>query len=88
MRAVQVMFDEKTLRELDASEEVQRKGRSAVLRQLVQEHLHKAKQHRVDAQYQSTYADGQGLGEGWEGWEEEAVRSSPTAASGSSASTA
>jgi metal-responsive CopG/Arc/MetJ family transcriptional regulator len=73
MKAVQVVFDEETLRELDASAEVQREGRSALLRRLAQEHLRQAKQREIDALYQKAYGEGGGLGEEWQGWEEEAA---------------
>lgn len=35
MKSIHVTFDEKLLKELDATEEVQQKGRSAVLRRAV-----------------------------------------------------
>jgi metal-responsive CopG/Arc/MetJ family transcriptional regulator len=45
MKAVQVLFDEPLLRQLDADEEVRELGRSAVLRRAAAEYLRKRRAH-------------------------------------------
>ena len=69
MKAIQVMFDEELLDRLDADREVQSKGRSAVLRQAVTAYLERRRRQEVAEQYRRAYGDGQGLGEEFEGWE-------------------
>ena len=71
MKAIQVMFDETLLRELDAELEAKKQGRSAVLRQLVADYLERRREAAIDARYRQGYADGKGLGEEFEGWEDE-----------------
>ena len=71
MKAVQVMFDEELLARLDADREVQRMGRSAILRRAVTEFLERRRREAIADQYRRAYGDGQGLGEEFEGWEEE-----------------
>ena len=73
MKAVQVMFDEELLARLDADREVQRMGRSAILRRAVAEFLERRRREAIADQYRRAYGDGQGLGEEFEGWEEEGV---------------
>lgn len=73
MKAIQVMFDENLLQELDGELEVKKKGRSAVLRQLVAEYLERRRESAIDARYREGYASGEGLGEDFEGWEDEAA---------------
>lgn len=51
MKAVQVMFDEKLLAQLDATEEVQREGRSAVLRRAAEEYLKHRLRHQIAEDY-------------------------------------
>lgn len=74
MKAVQVMFDEELLAELDRTDEVREKGRSAVLRQLISDFLRRRRAREIDAQYERAYARvEQPLGEDFEGWEDEGV---------------
>ncbi len=56
MKAVQVMFDETLLSQLDAELEVKKKGRSAVLRGLVAEYLERRRESAIDARYRKGYA--------------------------------
>ena len=70
MRAIQVTFDETLLDQLDADDEVRQAGRSAVLRKLVGEFLRRKQEAAIDAQYRQGYADFEGLGPEYEGWEE------------------
>jgi metal-responsive CopG/Arc/MetJ family transcriptional regulator len=72
MRAVQVMFDEDLLAELDETADVREKGRSAVLRQLIGDFLRQRRREETDARYERAYAGVEDpLGEEYEGWEEE-----------------
>lgn len=72
MKAVQVMFDDELLAELDRTEDVQKKGRSAVLRQLTSEYLVRHRAQEIDAQYERAYAGvAEPLGEEFDGWEDE-----------------
>ncbi len=73
MKAIQVMFDETLLCELDAEQEVKKKGRSAVLRRLVADYLERRRESAIDARYRAGYAGGEGLGGEFEGWEGEAA---------------
>ncbi len=69
MKAVQVMFDEELLARLDADREVQRVGRSAVLRRAAAAFLENRRRKAIAEQYRRAYAGGEGLGEEFEGWE-------------------
>jgi metal-responsive CopG/Arc/MetJ family transcriptional regulator len=71
MKPIQVVLDEKLLRELDATEEVQREGRSAVLRRVLADYLRRGRQARIQAAYERAYADSGDLGVEFEGWEEQ-----------------
>jgi len=71
MKAIQVMLDEELLERLDSSEEVQREGRSAVLRRAAAEYLQRRRREVIAAQYQKAYSEAGGLGEGFEGWEDQ-----------------
>lgn len=71
MKTVQVMFDEETLEQLDALDEVKSEGRSAVLRRVTEDYLNLRRQLRIDEQYRRGYAEG--LGEEWAGWAEEGL---------------
>ncbi len=69
MKAIQVTFDEGLLDQLDADDEVRNRGRSVVLRQLVDEFLRRKREAAIDALYRRGYADVDGLGSEYEGWE-------------------
>lgn len=71
MKAVQVILDEALLRELDATEEVKREGRSAVLRRAAAEYLKRRRRRAIREQYQRGYGAKGGLGAEFEGWEGE-----------------
>ena len=73
MKAIQVMFDEKLLAQLDATEEVRQEGRSAVLRRAAAIFLKNRRRREIAEQYRRAYAGGEGLGEEFEGWEDEGV---------------
>ena len=67
------MFDEALLARLDASEEVRREGRSAVLRRAAAEFLQRRQRHLIAEQYRAAYAGGRGGvgGKELDGWSEE-----------------
>lgn len=69
MKAIQITFDESLLERLDTDDEVRKVGRSAVLRRLVGEFLERKRTAEIDAQYRRGYADFDGLGPEFEGWE-------------------
>lgn len=71
MKPVQVLIDEELLSELDSDEEVRREGRSAVLRKALREYLNRRRRQLIARQYRDAYADGQGLGDEFEGWEKQ-----------------
>ena len=74
MKAVQVMFEEELLAELDETTDVREKGRSAVLRDLTSDFLRQHREKEIDAQYERAYAGIESpLGEGFEGWEDKGV---------------
>ena len=74
MKAVQVMLDEGLLARLDATPEVQRAGRSAVLRQITSDFLRQRREQEIDAQYERAYKEVKDpLGKEFEGWEDEGV---------------
>lgn len=69
MKAIQITFDETLLAELDATEEVRREGRSAVLRRAAADYLRKRRRDAVAAGYRRAYGSAHGLGDEFEGWE-------------------
>jgi metal-responsive CopG/Arc/MetJ family transcriptional regulator len=74
MKAVQVMFDEGLLAELDKTADVRERGRSAVLRELASDFLQRRREREIDARYERAYKEvKEPLGAGFEGWEEEGV---------------
>jgi metal-responsive CopG/Arc/MetJ family transcriptional regulator len=73
MKPIQVMFDESLLARLDSTPEVRREGRSAVLRRATEEYLRDRRRREISDRYRSAYAGGEGLGEEFEGWEDEGV---------------
>jgi metal-responsive CopG/Arc/MetJ family transcriptional regulator len=73
MKAVQVMLDERLLAELDATEEVRKEGRSAVLRRALAAYLRRRRRESIAHGYERAYRDEDGLGREWDGWEEQGV---------------
>ncbi len=73
MKAIQINFDEELLARLDADEQVQRKGRSAVLRQVTEDYLQQRWNDSIAAQYKAAYGTDRGLGEEFAGWTEQGV---------------
>jgi metal-responsive CopG/Arc/MetJ family transcriptional regulator len=70
MKAIQISFDERLLRQLDADEEVQRDGRSAVLRRAAELYLARRRERRVAAAYRAAYGRS-GASSDLAGWEDE-----------------
>lgn len=71
MKSIRVMFDGELLARLDASEEVRREGRSAVLRRAAAEFLQRRQREMIDEQYRKAYAAAPDGGEELAGWGEE-----------------
>jgi metal-responsive CopG/Arc/MetJ family transcriptional regulator len=71
MKAIQVVLDEDLLARLDASEEVKAEGRSAVLRRAAAEYLARRHREAISDQYRKAYSGSAGLGEEYEGWEDQ-----------------
>jgi predicted transcriptional regulator len=71
MKPIQVLIDEALLTELDADDEVRREGRSAVLRRAVRDYLKRRRRQSIARQYRNAYAERQGLGNEFEGWEKQ-----------------
>ena len=73
MKTIQITMDETLLAKLDADEETQRDGRSAVLRRAVSEYLKHRWLAAIAARYRKAYADRAGLSKEFEGWVNEGV---------------
>lgn len=71
MKAIQITFDEGLLAELDATEEVRREGRSAVLRRAAAEYLRRRQSFVISEKYERAYGSKPGLGQEFSGWEDE-----------------
>ncbi len=65
------MFDESLLRRLEEDREVQRIGRSAVVRRAVARYLRDAERVSIERQYNEAYGNGSGIGEELDEWSEE-----------------
>lgn len=71
MKAIQITFDDQLLAELDASEEVQREGRSAVLRRAAAEYLARRRRSEIAEGYAKAYGEDPRLGDEFSGWGDE-----------------
>ena len=71
MKAIQITFDERLLARLDATDEVKKRGRSAVMRHAVEEYLLRHRRMSVAERYRTAYSGEDGLGAEYEGWDEE-----------------
>ena len=71
MKAIQITVDEDLLAELEAAEEVRKRGRSAVFRQAVREYLRRSRRAAIESQYRRAYGTKPGLGDEFEGWQDE-----------------
>lgn len=73
MKAIQITIDEELLARLDADEEVQRQGRSAVLRRAAVQYLESRRRRAIAQAYRRAYDDVARLDEELQGWEDEGV---------------
>jgi predicted transcriptional regulator len=71
MKAIQIMLGEQLLERLDATGEVQKEGRSAVLRRAVEAYLRQLQRASIVTQYKKAYRGDRGLGREFAGWEEQ-----------------
>lgn len=69
MKAIQVMLEERLLERLDATDEVRKDGRSAVLRRALEAYLSQRERASIATQYRKAYRGGEGLGREFAGWE-------------------
>ena len=63
------MFDEQLLARLDSTDEVKRKGRSAVLRRAAEDYLRRRRRWTISERYRNAYGTDGGLGDEYSGWE-------------------
>jgi metal-responsive CopG/Arc/MetJ family transcriptional regulator len=77
MKAIQVTLDEDLLARLDADEEVRRDGRSAVIRRATAEYLRARRRQAISMAYARAYGAEPGLGQEFEGWEDEGTWPEP-----------
>jgi metal-responsive CopG/Arc/MetJ family transcriptional regulator len=71
MKAIQITFDEALLAKLDATEEVRREGRSAVLRRAVADYLKRRRRWEIAESYRRAYGSDPYLGDELDGWEDQ-----------------
>ena len=71
MKAIQISIDERLLSQLDEDEEVKKDGRSAVFRRAVAAYLKEKREREISRRYAEAYGGGEGLGDEFEGWEEQ-----------------
>ena len=64
-------MDETLLADLDATTEVQRDGRSAVLRRAAVEYLRRSRNQEIRERYRKAYGSDCDLGPEYDGWEEQ-----------------
>jgi len=64
-------MDPALLEALDATEEVKRDGRSAVLRRAVTEYLRDVRRMKIRESYRAAYGADAGLGDEYDGWTEQ-----------------
>lgn len=74
MKPVQVILDEELLERLDATPEVKKYGRSAVLRQAAEEYLHRRDSREIAERYAAAYGQASDIGEELAGWEDQGKR--------------
>lgn len=71
MRPVQVILGEKLLERLDATPEVKRYGRSAILRRATEEYLRRRDSHEIAERYAVAYGQASDIDKEFAGWEDE-----------------
>lgn len=73
MKAIQITLDDDLLARLDGDDEVQRDGRSAVLRRAADLYLRQRRAGAISLAYRRAYVDDAGLNAEFAGWEKEGV---------------
>jgi predicted transcriptional regulator len=73
MKAIRILIDERLLKRLDADEEVQRDGRSAVLRRAAAEYLKRRRSVAVVGAYRRAYSGRNVPGGEFMRWADEGV---------------
>jgi metal-responsive CopG/Arc/MetJ family transcriptional regulator len=68
MKPIQITIEERLLQQLDADDEVKRKGRSAVIRQAVFEYLRRRRRAEIAAAYERAYGGKPAADVDWAGW--------------------
>jgi len=71
MKAIQITLDDDLLARLDRDDEVQRDGRSAVIRRAADLYLRQRQNDAISSAYRRAYGDGGGLDEEFAGWGKE-----------------
>lgn len=71
VKAIQVTFDETLLERLDSDPAVQKRGRSAVLRQAAREFLRRRESEEVDLRYAAGYGGSDSVQTELRGWDQE-----------------
>lgn len=74
MPRVQVILGEELLERLDATPEVKKYGRSAVLRRATEEYLHRRSSHEIAERYAAAYGQASDIHKEFAGWEDEGQR--------------
>ena len=73
MKPIQLTMDEELLAQLDATEEVKRSGRSAVIRRATSEYLERARRRAIAEQYRRGYSDSASVEKDFSDWTDEGV---------------
>jgi len=68
MKAIQITIDERLLGALDQDDEVQRQGRSAVIRRAVFDYLRKKRRQGIVDAYRRAYGGRRAADVDWVGW--------------------
>ncbi|MGQ0812875.1 MAG: ribbon-helix-helix protein, CopG family [Gemmatimonadota bacterium] len=69
MKAIQITLDEALLRRLDATDEVRKEGRSAVVRRALAQYLKRQHAMHIRERYTRAYKAKDALGKEFSGWE-------------------
>lgn len=68
MKTIRINISDAALEELDATDEVRRNGRSAVVRRALEEYLQQNRPREMAARYELAYGSDPGLGDEFEEW--------------------
>lgn len=67
------MFDERLLADLDASNDVKKRGRSEIVRRATAEYLAKRREEEIDEQYRRAYAEHPVGEDEFPSWEDQGI---------------